>query len=256
MSANKTDFILTKEGVVKRTISEQLVGNVNEYLAEAASSVPTDIPSVFSSPHGTRVHMRSSRARITLYCLLKYLELNTVWRPFGENAKRVFPFGARQQEGDFGATYQWKPYGHERYPQKPGDAPTTKEGDMFLYYIFSTVKDGATWKAGETYLIATRKGDKRFWRLPLHNLYEDGRICMGSGYALQGATLQERFNNSMKHFEAAPWNTDISAPAERIQALFSFDLKGKQLEIPANWHEQSYAVANSNYSDLPSLIIT
>jgi hypothetical protein len=255
MSA-KTELILTKEGIVKRTITDAPVGNVNEILAQAASSVPTDIPSIFASQHGTRVHMRSTRSRITLFCMLKHLVLNTVWRPYGADSKKVFPFGARQQEGDFGATYTWNPYGHERYPKKAGEVPATKEGDMFLYYIFTTVKDGATWKAGENYLIATRKGDKKFYRLPLHNLYEDGRICMGNGYVLEGATLQQRFDNSLKYFEAAPWNTDISAPAEKIQQLFSFSLKGEQLEIPANWHEHSFPVANANFSDLPNLIIT
>lgn len=245
---------------MRRTLpTETPVTNTMEILAEAAATVPTDLPALFRAPEphsGLRVHMRATRTRIILYCMLRRLVLNTVWRPYGEGSKKVYPFGAKQAESDYGATYDWNPYGYERYPKKQGEKLETKAGDMFVYFIFTTDKDGSGWKAGWNYLVATRKGDKKFYRLPLNNIFEDARICMGDTYALQGATLLERFENALKFFEAAPWNTHIGTIHEHMQALFSFNLKGEQIPIPEDWHTRCQAVSNSIYSDLPKLIIT
>lgn len=255
MSANTTELILGDKGVMRRTITEAPVANVEQILAEAAATVPNDIPSVFTSPHDTAVHMRSTRQRIVLYFMMKQIRFNTIWRPYGEGSKKVFPFGQKGAEADFGATFEWEPYGIERYPKKPGEAPTTKAGDMFVYFIFTTIKQGTAWTAGENYLVATRKGDKKLYRLPLHNIFEDARICMGDSFTLQGRTLKERFDNAFGHFNKSAWNTHIAEAAEKMQALFSFDLKGKQVPAPEDWNKYCNAVSNANYSDLPGLII-
>jgi hypothetical protein len=259
---NTTEIILGADGFYRRTSQHVLVGKVEDILAEAASSVPTDIPSLFAGPHKTRVHMRATRTRVTLFCGLRHLALNTIWRPYGEGSKQVYPHGAKQEANDFGATYIWLPPGHERYYNsegKPadGEPPKPKDGDMFLFYIATLNKTGAQWGASDVYLIATRKGDKKFYRLPLNNLYEDGRVCMGSGYFLEGKTLSDQFAGSLKHFESSPWNTDLAnhSRPENARAMFSFDLKGKQKTVDGDWAKYCQAVNNGNYADLPGLII-
>lgn len=257
MSAT-TEIILTKDGAVRRQVTDTPITNINEIIAESAATVPMDLPSMFRSPapHNTRVHMRSTRTRITLFCMLQRLVMSSTWRPYGEGAKKVYPFGSKVNENDFGATYEWFPYGYERYPKKAGDKPTTKEGDMFVYLIITSNKTGLTWGIGDNYLIATRKGDKKLYKLPLHNIYGDGRICMGDGYQLVGGTLDERFNNALKYFESSPWNNHLEVAHEHMQALFSFDLKGNQVPPPEDWHKHCEAVSNDVYSDLPNLIIS
>lgn len=256
MSAT-VEYVLAKDGVKKRHIEETSVSNINDLISEAAAGVPTDLPSVMKGPepHGTRVHMRATRNRIVLYCMLLRIRLDSIWRPYGAESKKVYPFGAKSADTDFGATFEWRPFGFDRYPKKAGDKPECKAGDMFVYFIFTTTKEGQAWKTGDNYLIATRMGDKKFYRLPLHNIFDDGRICMGDSYTVQGATLHERFNNALAHFEASPWNTHIAQAHENTQALFSFSLKGEQLPIPDDWHKQCTAVNNTIYADLPSLLI-
>ena len=77
------------------------------------------------------------------------------------------------------------------------------------------------------YLIAY-SADKRAWRLPLPNIFEDGAMCMGS-FNGSGSTAAEAFGKAIAQLDASEWNSDLmQGRQEMAQKLFRFDPKDNQ----------------------------
>lgn len=119
-------------------------------------------------------------------------------------------------------------------------------GDIRLFITQHTVPDPAGNHAvGNTYLFAV---DKRgnYWKLPLPNLYDDCRVCMGSNGIAYGANAQELFLQLIMNFEESRWNADLWKTVEQTQNLFRFEPKNEgfvTLPPTASWTQLSVKVS-------------
>lgn len=234
----KREIILTENGMMRRIIQELPIGNAEAILAEAASGVGIDMPSIFGTADKTIAHMRVTRNLVTVYAMQRGLNMNTVWRPYADS-KLCYPHGFKDGPADFGATYYW-----------------TKPESMALFIIQQFKYIGGAWAAGETYLIATRKGDGAYYRLPMTNIYEEARVCMGA-WKLEGKTFQQWYDHAVKHLANSPWNCDLrdQSRTEDMQAIFSFKLDGTQAPVPEDWHKHCKKVNHAAYSEFKGMLI-
>lgn len=68
------------------------------------------------------------------------------------------------------------------------------------------------------YLIAFDV-EKRAWRLPLPNLFNDCALCMGS-FNGRGATVKEAFDLALTQFNNSDWNSDLIEERQKKASQF------------------------------------
>lgn len=100
-------------------------------------------------------------------------------------------------------------------------------------------------KTGYVYLFAmTRDGIS--WRLPLGNIYDDCRICMGDENFI-APTHRQCVQMILNQFTNSTWNSDLWTSRNRTQAMFRFrplDQGFEQLPPPNDWTSQCSRVGN------------
>lgn len=101
----------------------------------------------------------------------------------------------------------------------------------------------------EAYLVAIHSSLNTTHKLPMANLYEDGRVCMGT--VDHG---RRSICGSLRHFEKhindSEWNPDIMPNGDFHQELFRFSEDGKQKRITSEWHKHCIKVSSSAYNDI------
>jgi hypothetical protein len=89
--------------------------------------------------------------------------------------------------------------------------------------------------------------EKRCYRLPLGNLYENANICLGE-FTFNPVSAQAQFNAAFEQFNKSVWNDDLanSGDAEKTRSLFRFKPKDdgfEQLPSTAKWQESCKIIA-------------
>lgn len=79
---------------------------------------------------------------------------------------------------------------------------------MNLFLTARTGKDGEREYMIESYLFA-QCSNKRFWRLPLANLFETCKLCLGNE-SVYAETSLDVLKATLVRFEKAQWNADLS----------------------------------------------
>jgi hypothetical protein len=101
-----------------------------------------------------------------------------------------------------------------------------------------------TWHDHGCYLIAY-DGNKRAYRLPLSNLYDDFAVCMGV-FDGRGDTAQSAFGAACKQFDASDWNSDLSGGREaQARKLFKFDPANNNAQVDHSGRWTDYCDKNS-----------
>lgn len=212
------------------------MGDQSAVLEAIGGQLPVELGPSFRLPNGSVVGIQRKNRNVYMYAKMEALKLNTVWRPYGSSPVKLMLVGVSTGETDFQASYLWHP---------PDDMK------LWLVSVMTPTGPSGAYLPELTYIIAV--GKKKFYRLPLPNLYEDCRICMGSWASKNIETWQDRFIEVYEQFWNAPWNTDLSdkhKPTEST-AMFVFDSKGKQLPSPDGWEKLCRAANNAHFSDLP-----
>ncbi len=96
-------------------------------------------------------------------------------------------------------------------------------------YNFSDLRrQPATSPDQSCWLIAYDK-DKRAYKLPISNVYDDCAVCMGQ---FDGAapTVSEAFSRALKQFGASDWNADLAGGTGNSDSLFRFKTKKDETE--------------------------
>jgi hypothetical protein len=101
--------------------------------------------------------------------------------------------------------------------------------------------------ARQQWLIAYDK-EKRAYRLPLPNVFDDCSICMGE-YTSWGDSMIESFSCAYTQFKKSSWNADLldAARAAKSKYMFRFKVAGENIEqlpyIAENWTDLSEKIA-------------
>lgn len=85
------------------------------------------------------------------------------------------------------------------------------------------------------YLAAT-SATNRTYRIPLSNVYDDCRICMGDDWNEKSKpTLPQVLDAALSQFLNSPWNSDLRKTTEKSDAFFRFNPTDGGFEtLPAN----------------------
>jgi hypothetical protein len=106
------------------------------------------------------------------------------------------------------------------------------------------------------YLVALAM-NKRTYLLPIPNLYEDGRVCLGReniNWAALGGIMPQ-MNRATEILQQTSWNTDLLRDcSKQTQAIFRFDPDGKQLPVEGTWIDHCRIINLSPYEFLAKTI--
>ncbi len=93
------------------------------------------------------------------------------------------------------------------------------------------------WTLIEAYLFVKPEGPPGgFFRLPLPNVFADGRLCMGNGIVFREPTLEKLAKKALAHINESPWGTDMMPDQAKMKKLFRFDVSTlKNLPPVGNW---------------------
>lgn len=229
-------YILTPEGFYRLVVSLAFVGEQNDLIKKAAQQLPYDVRNVSMSMHGKPVHLHAFEDNVVLYTRLPAVRFRTSWRLYDEG-KKIFPNWASSAE-DIKANLAWVP---------PEDCA------VWFITAYKPRQDYKTAVFAGAWLVAVRKGDAKFYRLPVGNLNDACNICMGGAFrSNESAPYADRMNSELKQFEESEWNADLWRGTEATsQAMFSFSSDGqKQLPVAERWWEMCMAVSARTYSQL------
>lgn len=102
----------------------------------------------------------------------------------------------------------------------------TAPNNMRVFLAAKARKDMSEkiWSTVETYLFckAASAVPAGFYKLPLPNIYPDGRLCLGSGWKGDAPTLIGVLKNCLRQLNESSWNTDLRADSEQTKQLFRF----------------------------------
>jgi hypothetical protein len=87
------------------------------------------------------------------------------------------------------------------------------------FVVLTTEEDGGV-SVGGNWLFACDR-EKRGYRLPLPNLFDDARICTGA-FAGEQSTALGCVTASLEQFNRSKWNADLLRTAEQARKFFRF----------------------------------
>jgi hypothetical protein len=93
-------------------------------------------------------------------------------------------------------------------------------GDMILAFMVECFRESNRWYAAHNHLIAF-DGEKAAYRIPLSNIYDDGKLCNGE-FNSTGKTIQESVSKALDQFCKSQWNQDLDRTPSQSQAMFRF----------------------------------
>lgn len=101
-------------------------------------------------------------------------------------------------------------------------------------------------QVSDCYLVAFDADGKAF-RLPLPNIFEDCKVCMG-GFENRAPNIHRLVNQAVDQFFGSPWNTDLldDDKLRQCRELFRWKAEGDQLvqQLPTdNWSKLCEKVA-------------
>jgi hypothetical protein len=132
------------------------------------------------------------------------------------------------------------------------DLTWTPPPDMRLHLgLVATMpgEDGAPYVFGDAYFYVTKTGTPGFFRLPLPNVYEDSRVCMGRGMErAEEPTLAGLLARARAHFLASSWNSDLIHLIDTSRAFFSFRLADNNAPVyPDDWATLAPRVSHPSF---------
>ena len=119
---------------------------------------------------------------------------------------------------------------------------TAPEGmRLFMAVKASPDEEARKWRHIESYFFAKSDAADRagFYRIPLPNLYADGRICLGRNYDGSAANLIGVLKKSLAQLNESSWNTDLIPVMDRCRELFRFNPSTLQSLPPVGPWENS-----------------
>lgn len=232
MPTQTTEHIVDAQGKLKRrVITEAEIVIQDDIIAQFVANTTVKCPDFHHWDLG-QLHLATRGGIVFTTLWIPYL---TMRAPFRLANKLMVPqFQSRE---DPIMTLKWEP-----------------PDDMRLCFCMSvTLPTGVDQGFGCNYhyLFATDKA-KAAYRLPLPNLYDDCRICMGTDSPITGGTLTECVSRCLDIFQAAQWGSHLLKSLENSQAFFKFDPKndGFNPVYPADWKALTIKVANDMTSNV------
>ncbi len=200
--------------------SERLAGGVEALISQYANNKAIGIPNAYQVD-GLEIKLSVLRTHSVLSAIIPGLQMNTKF--ILSDGKLLPKFDGHASAVP--ASLFWK-------------APA----NMNLFFAVQTRHnehaDNHYW-AINPFLWAMVKGEKNYWRLPLPNVYDESRVCLGDlFFDIKSKSLPELWKLCYQRFVHSTWNADLLAnKLLHAQAMFQFSPleNSPSLECPLDW---------------------
>jgi len=114
--------------------------------------------------------------------------------------------------------------------------------DMLLLFALVNFKTA--------YLLAFEKAKHQCFRLPMANVYPDGRVCMGNHFESEMANKRgtiHKLDHAIKDFYSTEYNKDLHPDYSKTDMTFRFKPMGESdfEQLPSPWVDGSAVISNS-----------
>lgn len=221
-------FILMLHGKTYRCRPQE-IPNFDEIVRQQVASERRLVKSAFVMEDGKTADVAVGSADSLCCTKLAGLRLDTWYSQVGEHLVPTFSTSGMR------LTLEW-------------EAPA----DMELRFASDCSYSGRLWRMGECFLFARKQNTPGFFRLPLCNIFEDGRVCMGDLVRgnITGSTLAECFKNAIESFSNTYWNGEIASNQANVRRMFRWDSSRKQVAPEANWNSYCAAISRVEMEEL------
>jgi hypothetical protein len=233
-------YEIRRNGFYRHTHSWEYIGEETEMVRHLQKRVPIALPNLTSGKH-----LCVSQTGLSLASRITMLQLHTYFAPMtGTDEKVVMvPVFLKGTNRAADMSMDWT-------------VPET----MRLYFVsrwaFAAGIEGAVGVMPLFYLIAVDPSQKRTHILPLPNIYDEGKVCMGSGTDMEKFDLRQdvfqQQDYALNAFLKSRWNADLlnENRAKNSKLIFRFDSKGKCLPPEVAWTAICPVVNHDAYSFL------
>lgn len=217
LDTTRPNYIITDTGIVRLTFTD--LGPVDQLATQIAGTTATLIPNVFNDATGIAYKQNTAHLSVKL----NELKFNTTFEMV--DGLLVPTFGA----------------GSEALPLS---LVWATPADMDLRLGVQLEKSGNRYVFLYAFLVAKAADQGGFFKLPVPNVYEDSRVCMGNEYSCPTGSLDASREHARAHFMAAPWNTDLLTNNREARSLFRWSSDSSQRQPDAHWTTLSRRVSH------------
>lgn len=224
-NGSSTLFVIDAQGNFHRMdTTVRPLGPRSDLLMLAAASEGRIVPNIAKIGE-MFVHLQAA-AITSLAVVLPYLRIRTFYLAAGTGKELcMVPWFAPDNAIDFACDW---------YP----------EDDCKIVFVIS---------AGTCFvmLVGTgTDGKKTIHRVPLPNIYDDGRICMGTWAAPgAGSSHVEIMSSALTFFATSSFNSDLIGESRtRSSKIMRFTIDGKQLPPVAKWRTVCPQISGASYN--------
>lgn len=238
MKENETQFVIDLEGhIYRQDISYREIDPGEAMQKAFTTHVTTRHRNILELPSHGACHMVFESSTNIQYWSIPMLEL-CLRTTFGANGAEFFPTFAHKDSAEVPMEVIWN----------LADAMINQETGMRIRFVAEVATNGPNgFYVRDHYLYAFDPRGAAY-KLPLGNLYENCRLCMGdydntSGSAAGAVIL------ALKQFRSAPWNSDLFSDEDVVMRFFRFKPleKGFQtLPIIEDWTRDCSKVGTAN----------
>jgi hypothetical protein len=213
---NYTEVLLGEDGRVFRRVVQQreVVVDENAVFSAVKESQMARIPNamiVGKSIAGLSIKEEPSRVIIYATVSLPFVRFNTSFKTL-EDGQVVVPVFEKPNPSSSTPrfTVDW-------------DVAVACQGKVRLWLLVEVIKTKEPLFETSTCWLAATSSSGHIYRIPLSNVYDDCKICMGDTWGgRQQPTLQQSLDEALNQFLNSPWNSDLSKSREKSDAFFRF----------------------------------
>lgn len=230
-------FAVEETGFKYYEITSRYVGSQLSILNALVKFVPRMINGLFDDGSVLAV----SGEGVSLSRTIDHLMIHTYFKPIKDPKEKVIFIPVFMQPGDQ-MNLRWEP------PK-----------DMQLHVVaYWAGRDGINVTLPDIYLIALSSA-KKTYLLPLPNLYNEGKLCLGHGIGDEffAKTGMAQLEKAIGILQGSIWNSDLLAHVRTssTEAMFRFDADGSQLPIEGDWKSMCDIINYPAYQHLGEINI-
>lgn len=230
------------------------LSSVDNMLKTLAQDIPIFVRDMFVLPAGN-VHVAFSSKMLTMVMMLPTVQLNTQWTLFKHEDKR--------KKGYFYPTFVDRRAG-ETVQLSPKWLPPANMRVFFCNHFDPSGQDGV-YRHSRASLVAihlTEDGveDRKHYKLPLTNLYDNCKLCLGSMHVNDLVTLvtkpyADQMQAALNGFNASTWNSDLiqHVNLEHSHKLIQISVDDNTTTVNpwGDWHKYLPPIGNTDFATVP-----
>lgn len=213
----------------------RFIGPADEMLAKLSAESGSVVKAISEPVPGSVLSMGAKAGIHYVWGQVRQITLNCEWKSAGGVLTPIFR-AATQADESMAFPLKW-------------DCPES----MKLFFMVLADKPNASYRFVEAYMVAVGLPPAKGWRrLPLTNIHDDGKLCLGGEYKGKTATsISGLWADAFSHFNNSRFNGDLMRDSTMAMAekMFKFDASTSQPKpVPADWPSYCSVVNNSAYS--------